>query len=78
MHLLWAGLILGVAAVWGVPLVASLLKSIVPASVQAYIPTGTVPSVSVQSAILALVYGLLLVGVLHILRMVGLRMGAKA
>lgn len=78
MHLLWAGLILGVAAVWGVPLVASILKSVVPASAQAYLPAGTIPSVSVQSAILALVYGLLLVGVLYALRMVGLRMGAKA
>lgn len=75
MHLIWAGLILGVAAVWGVPLVASLLKSVLPASAQSYLPTSQVPGVSGQAVVMALIYGILLVGVLHVLRMVGLRMG---
>jgi hypothetical protein len=77
VHLIWAGLILGVAAVWGVPLVATILKSVLPAQAQAYIPTSTVPGVSAQAVVSALIYGLLLAGVLHVLRMVGLR-GARA
>ena len=77
MHLIWAGLILGIAAVWGVPIVVSILNSVLPDTAKAYLPAGTVPAVSTQSVITALVYGVLLAGVLHVLRMVGLR-GARA
>jgi hypothetical protein len=77
MHLIWAGLILGVAAVWGVPIIASLLNSILPATVQPYLPSSTVPGVTTQSVVTAVIYGILLAGVLHVLRMVGLR-GARA
>lgn len=76
MHLLWAGLILGVAATWLVPIVASILKSFVPTSVQAYIPSSQVPAVDMTGVVTALVYGVTLVAILHVLRMVGLR-GAK-
>jgi hypothetical protein len=77
VHLIWAGLILGIAAVWGVPIVASILKSVLPDSAQSYLPSAAIPGVSTQSVVTALVYGILLAGVLHVLRMVGLR-GAKA
>lgn len=77
MHLLWAGLILGVAAVWGVPIVVSVLKSVVPASVQTYLPQATIPNVDMTGVVSALIYGVLLALVLHLLRMVGLRTGMK-
>lgn len=77
MHLIWAGLILGIAAVWGVPIIASILKSILPASAVSYLPPSEVPGVTTQSVVTALVYGVLLAGILHLLRMVGLR-GARA
>jgi len=73
VHLIWAGLILGVAAVWGVPMIASILNSFLPATVTPYLPSATVPGVTAQSVVTALVYGLLLAGVLHVLRMVGLK-----
>lgn len=59
MHLVVASIILGVVAVWGVPLIASLLNSVLPAAAQPYLPSQTSPAFSVQSAITALVYGLL-------------------
>lgn len=68
---------MGIAAVWGVPIVASILKSVLPDAAQSYLPPAAIPSVSTQSVVTALVYGILLAGVLHVLRMVGLR-GAKA
>ena len=73
MHLIWAGLILGIAAVWGVPIVASILNSVLPDSVKAYLPSATIPSVDVKAVVTALIYGIILAGVLHVLRMVGLK-----
>lgn len=73
MHLLWAGLILGVSAVFGVPIIASILKSVLPASAAAYLPSDAIPSVTVNMAITTLIYGLLLAGVLHVLGMIGVR-----
>lgn len=72
MHLIWAGLLLGIAAVWGVPIVSSLLKQILPQSVQAYLPTAEVPGVTVQGAVSALVYGVFLVLILMLLSRMGL------
>jgi hypothetical protein len=77
VHLIWAGLILGVAAVFGVPIVSSILNSILPATVQPYLPSGTVPSVTTQTVITTLVYGLLLAGVLQVLGMVGVRVARR-
>lgn len=59
MHIVVASLILGVVAVWGVPLVTSLLKSILPDAASPYLPPTTTPAFSMQSAITALVYGAL-------------------
>ncbi len=77
MHLVWAGLILGVVAVWGVPIISSLLNSVLPATVTPYLPASTVPGVNTNSVVTALIYGVLIAGVLHVLRMVGLK-GARA
>ena len=77
MHLLWAGLILGLSAVFGVPIVASLLKSVLPASAASYLPSDTIPAVSVNTLVTALIYGVLLGGVLHVLGMVGLRVAGR-
>ncbi len=76
MHIVWAGLILAVVAVWGVPIISSLLNSVLPATVTPYLPASTVPGVSTNSVVTALIYGVLIVGVLHVLRMVGLK-GAR-
>ena len=77
MHLLWAGLILGLAAVFGVPIVASILKAVVPASAAAYLPSDSVPSFSTQVIVTTLVYGVILVGVLHLLGMLGVRVARR-
>ena len=77
MHLIWAGLILGIVAVWGVPIVSSILNSVLPNTVQPYLPSSAVPGVSTNSIVTALIYGVLIAGVLHVLRMVGLK-GARA
>lgn len=79
MHLIWAGLILGIAAVYGVPIVSLIINKIVGGvsatygpKVAAYLPSSTVPGLSLAIVFQLLVYGVLLISVLHILSMVGL------
>jgi ABC-type Fe3+ transport system permease subunit len=73
MHILWAGVVLAIAAVWGVPIVAGILKAVVPQSGQPYLPDDTVPGFSTKTLIHALIYGVLLALVLIGLSMVGVK-----
>lgn len=76
MHLLWAGVVLAIAAVWGVPIIASILNSVLPQKAQGYLPSSTIPGFTTKSLITALIYGILLALVLMGLRAVGVRNGS--
>jgi ABC-type uncharacterized transport system permease subunit len=71
VHLILAGLILGIAAVWGVPLISSVLKSVLPAQAQAYLPPTAAPGFSIQALIASLIYGLIVFAVLLALEGLG-------
>ena len=63
--------ILGIAAVFVVPMVSSLLSGFVPAGYQSYIPSASSPAFSTASLINAFVYGAILAAILVLLHKVG-------
>jgi hypothetical protein len=80
MHVVWAGLILGIAAVYGVPLVSSILIAIfgsVSPTIKNYLPAAAYPSPGATGSwvtiiVQILVFGIILGLVIHLLSMIGL------
>lgn len=71
MHLVIAGLILGIAGVWGVPILSWILRAILPAQADQYLPSSDVPSFSAKAAVTALIYGVFVFAALMVLEALG-------
>ena len=73
MGFIISALILGFSAVYIAPWVLGAISGFLPASVKTYVPATTAPAVSINTVIQATVFGAVLLGVLMLMRKVGLR-----
>lgn len=77
MEFFLAAAILGLAAVFVVPMVSGLLGGFVPAAYKSYLPSATSPAFSTATAINALVFGVVLAAILVLLHKVGIHAQTK-
>lgn len=73
MQFLISALVLGFSAVYIAPFVLSAISGFLPASVKTYVPAAATPALSLTTVIQSVVFGAVLVGVLILMRKIGLR-----
>ena len=73
MQFVISALVLGFSAVYIAPWILGAISGFLPASVKTYVPATTAPALSVNTVVQAAVFGAGLIGVLMVMRKVGLR-----
>jgi len=77
MEFVIAAAIFGFAAVFAVPWVSAFLGGFIPANYKGYLPSATAPALTMSSAINAVIFGVVLAGILILLHKFGLRAHTK-
>lgn len=73
MQFVISALVLGFSAVYIAPWILGAISGFLPASIKSYVPATTAPALSVNTVVQAAVFGAVLIGVLMVMRKVGLR-----
>ena len=73
MQFVISALVLGFSAVYIAPWILGAISGFLPASIKSYVPATTAPALNVNTVVQAAVFGAVLIGVLMVMRKVGLR-----